>query len=82
LSHRRIPRRTEASDTMPETPKPKPEPCRSALTYTLPDAARISGLSQATLRRHAKAGRLRLLRLGGRTLLCGDSLRRALGIAA
>ncbi|MCC7429024.1 MAG: helix-turn-helix domain-containing protein [Alphaproteobacteria bacterium] len=56
------------------------EPSPSAITYTLPDAARLSGLSPATLRRRAKEGSLRLVRVGRRTLADGASLRRLLGV--
>lgn len=56
------------------------EPSPSAITYTLPDAARLSGLSPATLRRRAKEGHLRLVRVGRRTLADGSSLRRLLGV--
>jgi hypothetical protein len=45
------------------------------LAYTLPAAARATGLSVVMVRRHAKAGRLRLFRVGGRTLVCAASLR-------
>lgn len=56
-------------------PEDRPAPLPTAITYALPDASRISGLSQATLRRRAADGALRLSRVGGRTLLNGDSLR-------
>lgn len=57
----------------------KPRPLApDALTYTLPDAARLSGLSPSTIRRRAKAGALRLVRVGRRTLVEGDGLRRML----
>jgi len=62
--------------------KEKPPPYRDALTFTLPDAATISGLSVATLRRRAAEGGLRFVRVGSRTLVQGDSLRDLLGIAA
>jgi hypothetical protein len=45
------------------------------LSYTLTDAASVTGLSVATLYRHAKAQRLRLFKVGGRTLVCAASLR-------
>jgi len=60
----------------------RPEPSPYAITYTLPDAARISGLSPATLRRRGKEGALRLFRVGGRRLVDGASLRRLLGVEA
>jgi hypothetical protein len=50
------------------------------MAFTLFDASRISGLSQPTLRRRAAEGRLRLTRVGGRTLVVGDSLRALLGV--
>jgi hypothetical protein len=58
----------------------KPPPFRDALTFTLPDASTLSGLSVATLRRRAADGALRLVRVGSRTLVHGDSLRALLGI--
>jgi excisionase family DNA binding protein len=45
------------------------------LSYTLDDAAAVSGLSRSTLYRHGAAGRLRLVKVGGRTLVCAASLR-------
>lgn len=60
-------------------PEDRPAPLRDALSYTLPDASRLSGLSVATLRRRAAEGALRLFRCGGRTLAAGDSLRQMLG---
>lgn len=56
----------------------RPAPLAGAISYTLRDAARLSGLSIATLRRRAKEGLLRLFRVGGRTLVDGASLRRLL----
>jgi hypothetical protein len=60
--------------------RPKAPPMRDALSYTLPGASALSGLSVATLRRRAKDGDLRLVRVGSRTLVAGDSLRRMLGV--
>ena len=58
------------------TPRQKAPPPRHALTFTLPDASALSGLSVATLRRRAKEGSLSLVRLGSRTMGGGDSTRR------
>jgi excisionase family DNA binding protein len=44
------------------------------VTLTLQTAAEITGVSIPTLRRHEKAGRLRLLKVGGRTLVEARSL--------
>lgn len=52
------------------------------LTHTLNDAAHITGLSRSTLYRHANAGRLRLVKVGGRTLVDAVSLRALVGVAA
>lgn len=60
-------------------PRPKASPPRDAITFTLPGASALSGLSVATLRRRAKDGNLRLVRVGSRTLVNGDSFRRMLG---
>jgi hypothetical protein len=57
-------------------------PCLEALTYTLADASRLSGLSQATLRRRAAEGSLRLLKIGRRRLVDAESLRRMLNVVA
>ncbi len=51
-------------------------------SYTLMEAARITGLSIATLRRHEKAGRLTFHRVGRRTLVSAASLRALLGVEA
>ena len=56
-------------------------PHRGAFAYTWDDAAKMSGLSVATLRRLAKKGTLTLVKVGGRTLVGGDGLRRLVGSA-
>lgn len=61
-------------------PEERPPAPRNAMAFTLFDASRISGLSQPTLRRRAAEGRLLLTRVGGRTLVVGDSLRALLGV--
>ncbi len=43
-------------------------------------AAKLARMSVATLRRRAKEGLLRLVRVGSRTLVADDSLRRMLGV--
>ena len=49
------------------------------LTYTLNGASAASGLSRSTLYRHAAARRLRLVKVGGRTLVDAASLRALVG---
>lgn len=50
------------------------------LAYTLSEAAVVTGLSVSSLRRRAAEGALRLIRVGGRTLVPADSLRRLVGL--
>jgi excisionase family DNA binding protein len=45
------------------------------ISYTLQNAAALIGLSVATLRRLERTGRLRFIRIRGRTLVCARSLR-------
>jgi excisionase family DNA binding protein len=52
------------------------------LTHTLNAAVQLTGLSRSTLYRHAAAGRLRLVKVGGRTLVDATSLRALVGAAA
>lgn len=56
-------------------PRKSPRPAAPPLAYTLSDASAACGLSRSTLYRHAAAGRLRLVRVGGRTLVDAASLR-------
>jgi hypothetical protein len=71
--------KTTETSTRRRSARPAPPP--NALAYGLNDAARLSGLSCATLRRRAAEGRLKLVRVGGRTLVPADSLKRLLGFA-
>ena len=65
-----------------ETPRHRPATRPAALTHTLNDAAHITGLSRSTLYRHAAAGRLRLVKVGGRTLVDAGSLRALVEVGA
>ncbi len=60
-------------------------PCRrgdlppaDAIAFRIDDACRLSGLGRTTVYGLVRAGRLRLIRVGGRSLIDGDSLRRLL----
>lgn len=53
----------------------------SAFAFNLNDAAAMTGLSVATIRRREKDGMIEFVRVGGRTLVKGDSLRRMVGAA-
>ena len=57
-------------------------PASGLLAYTLNAATAACGLSRSTLYRHAAAGRLRLVKVGGRTLVDAASLRALIGTTA
>ena len=53
----------------------KEPPPPDALAYRVPDACRTAGIGRTKLYELAAQGRLRLIRIDGRTLVDGDSLR-------
>ena len=53
------------------SPLPRP-------VYTVREACQVSTLGRATIYNHIKAGRLRVVRVGGRTLIPVDALHRLL----
>ena len=63
------PPKSGISDTTPLPTAPG-----ERISYTLRNAADAVDLSIATLRRLNKSGRLRFIRIGGRTLVCARSL--------
>jgi hypothetical protein len=71
----------QRAETAPHRAASPPSRSPAALTHTLNDASHISGLSRSTLYRHAAASRLRLVKVGGRTLVDAASLRALLGVA-
>lgn len=44
------------------------------LAYSIKQASEVSSLGKTTLYRHANRGNLRLVRVGGRTIIPADSL--------
>lgn len=66
-------------ETAPRRANP---PASAPISYTLRAAAAASGLSRSSLYRHAAAGRLRLVRVGGRRLVDAASLRALVGAGA
>ena len=50
-------------------------PLPDAFAYTVPDACRMGGFGRTLLYKLAKEGKLRLLLVANRRLVCGDSLR-------
>lgn len=53
----------------------------NAFAFTLADTSTMTGLSIATIRRREKDGVIDFVRVGGRTLAKGDSVRRLVGAA-
>jgi excisionase family DNA binding protein len=72
---------TPSADAKPARRKPE-RSSREPLTYTLSDAATVSGLSKSTLYRRAAEGRLHMVRVGGRRLVSAASLRALVGVDA
>jgi len=58
-------------ESKPNAAEPPPLP---RLVYTVREACRVSTLGRATIYNHINAGRLRVVRLGGRTLIPAESL--------
>ncbi len=50
-------------------------PPANAFAYRVDDACAMGGFGRTTAYELVKRGKLRLLRVGGRSLICGDSLR-------
>ena len=83
----RMTQRPMASPTPAATPAAQPRkrsdaarerrgaPLPDALTYCIDDAARITGLGRTTIFDLMAKEKLRRIKIGGRTLVCGDSLR-------
>ena len=53
----------------------RPAPLPDALTYTVLDAMRVSGIGRTKVYELIKAGALKVNKSTGRTLIVGDSLR-------
>lgn len=70
----------ETKQSRPRAVRPTAPP--DALGFTVRDACRLGGFGRTTLYGLVKAGRLDLVRVGGRTLVVGDSLRALLRAAA
>ena len=69
----------------PEKPKRKrlrAAPHPRAHAYTIPDAQSMGAPGRTKIYELAKAGRLKLLHVAGRTLVDGDSLRALLQVSA
>ena len=60
--------------------KPLNQYSQIPLAYSINDAVAVSGLSRSFFYRKAKEGKLRLIHIGGRTLVDSSSLRSLLGV--
>lgn len=49
------------------------------LAYSIKEACQVSSLGRSTLYTHIATGRLRVVRVGGRTLIPADALRALVG---
>jgi hypothetical protein len=64
------------SSGTPTKPKQEPlPPLPNALVYSIRDVRRMGGPGKTSIYALAKAGKLKLVRIGSRTLVDGDSLR-------
>lgn len=52
-----------------------PPPPATALAFTVQDTIAVARIGRTTIYKLVKDGRLRLVRVNGRSLICGDSLR-------
>jgi excisionase family DNA binding protein len=60
------------SERGPSMPAEKHEP--SKLAYSIKEACRASSLGRTTIYNHISAGRLRAVRVGGRTIIPAEAL--------
>ncbi|TNF15447.1 MAG: DNA-binding protein [Rhodobacteraceae bacterium] len=65
---------------MPTPPTPNPQSAvenwRSLALLSLPDAAKVLGISRSSLYKMANAGEVSLVKLGGRTLVRSEEIAR------
>lgn len=59
----------------------RPAPSPHAFAFTIADAQAMGGPGRTQLYLLAKRGELRMLKVAGRTLIDGDSLRALLGVS-
>lgn len=62
-------------DSPEQSPLPRP-------VYTIREACRVSTLGRATIYNHINAGRLHVVRVGGRTLIPAESLHKLISADA
>jgi hypothetical protein len=60
----------------------RPAPCPNAFAFTIPDTQAMGGPGRTKIYDLAKSGELKLIRIAGRTMVDGASLRALLGVAA
>lgn len=64
-----------------QRPRRAPPPLDSAISYTVPDAATVSGLSRSTMFALIKGGKIRSVLVAGRRLIPADALRDLVRVA-
>jgi hypothetical protein len=60
----------------------RPSPSPNAFAFTIADAQSMGGPGKTKIYEMAKSGELKMIRVAGRTLIDGDSLRALLGVSA
>jgi hypothetical protein len=71
-----------SSTTVEPRSRRRPAPVKNAYAFTIADAQAMGGPGRTKIYDLAKVGKLKLLRVAGRTMVDGASLRALLGITA
>ncbi len=66
---------TQATITKPKRRQVRPAPLANALAYRVDEVPQMGGPRRTALYKLAAEGRLKLVKVAGRTLVDGDSLR-------
>ncbi|MGO9430251.1 helix-turn-helix domain-containing protein [Rhodoblastus sp.] len=66
---------------MTRRPPTPAKPALEILGHSIPETARITGLSQPTVERLIADGTLKSIKIGGRRLITAPAIRELLGIA-
>jgi hypothetical protein len=80
IVEKHMPAATEIPTVRRKRRRASPDP--AAFAFTIPDAQAMGAPGRTTVYKLAKQGRLKLLRVAGRTLVDGDSLRALRGSPA
>lgn len=72
---------TNATAHKPSHQRRRPPPRTDAFAFTILESQQLGGPSRSQVYRLFASGHLRRVKVAGRTLICGDSLRKLLGVA-